>query len=313
MTLSGPQKIPFANTTSYWYENTYLGDAMEVNVGVLHTTEGYTVPSYSGGAEAPNVTGLPDIRNKKVKWYQHFSVDRSSRALVNQVGGVQTNTLNCFQVELVGTCDPAHKTSWGSKKAGVDYIYWPDAPDWALEEVGYLVNWLYQNHKIKRECGVTFKPYPASYGASNGVRLSNADWLNYYGWLGHQHVPENLHGDPGDINIKKILAYATGTASAGGDVALSADEIHKIWYAEEIPAQPEPYNNSDWPGNKTWTVQYTLYTTVRAGRETNARLEALKEQVAGLEAKVGALSTGGVDLDALAQKVADVLHDRLAG
>lgn len=320
MTYTGPQKVPFAST-AYWYQDNYPGDRMESNVGVMHTTEGYTVPSYDGGAVAPNITGLPDIANKKIKWYQHFDVDCSSRALVNASGGVQTNTLNAFQIELVGTCDPTHRLTWGSKKAGVDYLFWPDAPDWALAEVAKLVKWLADNHGFKLVSTVTWKAYPGSYGASNGVRLSGAQWLDYYGWLGHQHVPENLHGDPGDLDMAKILAYAKGSITGSSDnVALTKDDIHNIWYADEIPAQPEPYNNPDWDTNKTWTVKYAVYTTVRAGREANARLEELKGRLAtadskldSLKAQVESLQLAGIDLDALAAKVADVLHDRLAG
>src|SRR5215471_17719630 len=46
---------------------------------------------------------------------------------------------------------------------------------------------------------------PSSYGTSNGVRLSGSAWNAYKGILGHQHVPENDHGDPGDINIAAIM------------------------------------------------------------------------------------------------------------
>src|SRR3546814_8535561 len=73
--------------------------------------------------------------------------------------------------------------------------------------------------------------------------------------------------------------------------------FHNIWYADEIPAQPEPYENEDWhKGNKTWTVKYTLYTIVRAGREILARVK-------GLEKSVAEVGTPTVDLDELATKI----------
>lgn len=211
MTLTGPQKYPGASTT-YWYGTKYPGSAMESNVGVVHTTEGTSLPSYSGGSEAPNFTAKPDIKNKKLVWYQHFDFDRSSRALVNKSGGVETNTANVVQIELVGTCDPAHKTSWSGSKAGVDYIYWPAAPDWALAELAKFVYWSFVNHKIKMQSTVVWKAYPGSYGTSNGVRLSNSAWNAYYGWLGHQHIPENDHGDPGNINFARVLELAKAMA-----------------------------------------------------------------------------------------------------
>src|SRR3546814_14328122 len=82
--------------------------------------------------------------------------------------------------------------------------------------------------------------------------------------------------------------------------------FHNIWYADEIPAQPEPYENEDWhKGNKTWTVKYTLYTIVRAGREILARVK-------GLEKSVAAVQSPTVDLDALATQIVAQLGDDLA-
>lgn len=213
MTKSGPQKYPGASL-KYFYQGAYPGDAMESNVGVIHTTEGRTLPSYDGGVSAPNFTAMPDIPNRKLVWYQHFDFDVSSRALVNKPGGVQTNTANAVQVELVGTCDERNAATWDGKRAGVDYIFWPDAPDWALAGLGEFVKWSRDNHGVKAQSTVTWKAYNkgqagGSYG-NNGVRLTGAQWDAYYGWLGHQHVPENDHGDPGNVDFAKVIAYATG-------------------------------------------------------------------------------------------------------
>ena len=213
MAKTGPQKYPGAST-AYWYQSNLGGSAMESNVGVMHTTEGRTVPSYGGGVSAPNFTVLPDFKTKTLRWYQHFDFDVSSRALVNKSGGVETNTANAVQVELVGTCDERHVVTWDGKKAGVDYIFWPDAPDWALAELGKFVKWAHDQHGIALRSTVTWKPYKkgqvgGSYGA-NGVRLTGAQWNAYYGWLGHQHVPENDHGDPGNLNFTRVLAHAAG-------------------------------------------------------------------------------------------------------
>lgn len=317
MTLTGPQKYPGASL-SRWYQTNYPGNAMESNVGVIHTTEGTSLPSYSGGSSAPNFTAVPDIPNKKLKWYQHFDFDRSSRALVNKSGGVETNTLNVVQIELVGTCDPTHKSSWSGAKAGVNYLFWPDAPDWALKELAVFVKWAYDNHGVKLEQWPQGKwlAYPNSYGSSNGQRMTGSQWTNFYGWCGHQHVPENDHGDPGNLRMDKVLAYAKGTdVGTGEDMALTDEEIHKIWYADEIPAQPEPYNNSDWPDNQTWTVKYTLYTTVRAGRETLERVKNVESDIAAIKAKVESMASTGLTADqvqAIASAVADQLSSRLA-
>lgn len=300
MTLTGPQKIPFASQ-AYFYGNTYQGSAMESNVVVLHTTEGTSLPSYDGGAVAPNVTGVPDFANKRIKWYQHYDVDRSSRALVNASGGVETNTANAFQIELTGTCDPARRVSWGSAKAGEDYLYWPDAPDWALKGVGDLLAWLNANHGVKLQSTVTFKAYPDSYGASNGVRLSGAQWGAYYGVLGHMHAPENFHGDPGNINIQRILAFAKGEAEQENDVALTDAEIEKI-ARQTVTGDSGMHDPSD--ATKVWALSSYVGLIYKTAKETAA-------QVAEVEAKVDAITVGGVDLSELAVKVADELYRRM--
>lgn len=312
MTLTGPQKIPFAVTSGpSWYQDTYLGSPMEVNVGVIHTTEGTSLPSYDGGANAPNITGVPNLATKTIKWYQHFDVDRSSRALVNASGGVQTNTANCFQIELVGTCDQATYLRW--QNAGTWAVYWPGAPDWALAEVAKLVRWLHDNHDLKIQSSVTWKAYPGSYGASNGVRLSFSQWGEYYGWLGHQHVPENYHGDPGAINWKRIEELAIGEVN----VALTTADVSKILKTDGLAKSPDYLLDTE--TNKFWTIESYLYEGYRTARDGAADAAAAKaavagvgKQVADLSKKVDALSTGGVDLDALAAKVADLLAARLA-
>ncbi|MFC5802816.1 peptidoglycan-binding protein [Streptomyces formicae] len=217
MAKTGPQKIPGASQSYFYGTGRYSGSDMEVNCGVVHTTEGRTLPSYSDGAMAPTVTGVPDFTAKKIRWYQHYDVDESARALANKLGGVQTNQANAFQIELVGTCDDKKKTSWDGKNAGVDYIYWPAAPDWALAEVAWLVRWLHDYHGVPLTCVKNWIAYgkdtrrpgitPASYGASP-ARMSFTQWQKFTGWCGHQHVPENDHGDPGSMNFARVIELA---------------------------------------------------------------------------------------------------------
>lgn len=205
-------KYALANSTIQWFQGKYPGAVMKPNCCVLHTTEGTSWPDYDGGAIAPNYTAFPVITKKRMDWRQHFPDERSSRALVNAAGGVETNTLGAVQLELVGTCDPVHAKTWGKLKAGVDYIYWPDAPDWCLEAVADFIRDQRLRHGIKLTAP-TFKDYPGSYGAHNGVRFTFAQWRNFYGVCGHQHVPENVHGDPGGIAIQRILHLAGAPAA----------------------------------------------------------------------------------------------------
>ncbi|MER5182405.1 peptidoglycan-binding protein [Streptomyces sp. NPDC002896] len=213
-TKTGPQRFPGASRAN-WYQDDFGGDAMEVNVVVLHTTEGRTLPGYGGGSLAPNLTAVPDLGAKKLKWYQHFDIETSSRALVNLRGGVETNTLNVCQVELVGTCDPKTHAKW--KAAGQDHVYWPDAPDWALRGIARFLSWMHEEHGVPLSGPKQWPAYPASYGNAGGQRMTGAQWTAFKGVCGHMHVPENVHGDPGAIDFSRILKYAKAELDLGDD------------------------------------------------------------------------------------------------
>lgn len=220
---------PPADHVTQWYFQNYPGDLMTPNAGVLHTTEGTSWPTYSGGAVAPNLTARPNFAKKRLDWHQHLPLNRSARALVNKPGGVQTNTLNVIQVELVGTCDPTHKTSWNGAKAGQDYIYWPDAPLWALEDLADFLAWANKTCGIKLTGPALWLPYPSSYGASR-ARLSNKGWTDLHGWCGHQHVPENVHGDPGNLDFAKLISIAKAKVAGtyGKPSAPSTPAVKKV-------------------------------------------------------------------------------------
>lgn len=192
---------PPADTKAQWFQDDYPGSSIRPNVGVVHTTEGADWPGYGGGASAPTYTAKPKFgplgNYAGLAWRAHFPDEKSARALQNDAGGVETNTLNAIQVELVGTCDPGTHHRWVAD--GVDHIFWPDAPTAALEDLAEFVAWCHTAHGIPvHGPGSGWLPYPASYGASM-VRFSFAQWTRYTGWCGHQHVPENDHGDPGNL------------------------------------------------------------------------------------------------------------------
>ncbi|MFE0651331.1 N-acetylmuramoyl-L-alanine amidase [Streptomyces sp. NPDC059534] len=228
MARTGPQRIPGAVLDLFFGTGRYSGSDMEVNCGVIHTTEGPTLYDYQGGASAPTVTSVPDFKAKRLVHHQHFDVDESARALVNEPGGVQTNTANVFQWELVGTCDPATHAKW--TRQGIEHIYWPDPPDWAIRDVAALMRWLNEQHGIPLTGRSEWLAYPGSYGDSR-VRMSNWEWTAFKGWCGHQHVPENDHGDPGALPFARILAAAKGGTTPPKEdpaMALSDSDVDRI-------------------------------------------------------------------------------------
>lgn len=189
---------------AHWYQDRFPGSVMVPNCGVIHTTEGTGLPGYEGGATAPTYTAVPNFTHKRLDWFAHYPDERSSRALRNLAGGVETNTANALQVELVGTCDPGTHKRWGR----TPHIYWPEAPDWALRDLADFLAWCNRVHGIPlRAPAQTWTPYPESYGAG-GQRFSFDTWRRFTGWCGHQHVPENVHGDPGALQWGQLASFA---------------------------------------------------------------------------------------------------------
>ena len=290
---SGPQRYPGAST-AYWYGSKYPGSAMESNVIVWHTTEGTSLPDYSGGAVAPNFTARPNFAAKRLEWFQHFDFDVSSRALVNAPGGVETNTLNVCQIELVGTCDPGTHSRWAA--AGYQHLYTPELPDWAIRDLAAFAKWAHDQHGVPLSSGLTFKPYPSSYGA-NGVRMSFTAWNGFKGHCGHQHVPENDHGDPGAFPIAAILDAAKGGTTQQEDPLAGmtkADIYDAVWATDKVAA---PADAPDAKTNTTWQPQSYL-------KDTNARVRTLQASVTALTATnaklvdtVAKLAAGVGDLD----------------
>ena len=294
MAKSGPQLYPGASTAA-WYQPAYPGDAMESNVIVWHSTEGRTLPSYGGGATAPNLTAVPDFAAKKLRWYQHFGFDTSSRALRNEDGGVQTNTLNVCQVELVGTCDPKTHDKW--RHANYSYLYMPYLPDWAVRDLAAFARWAHEQHGVPLSSGLTFKAYPSSYGNS-GVRMTGAQWTAFKGHCGHQHVPENDHGDPGAFPIAAILNAAKGgTTPPQEDDMPTAAEVAKAVLTFDgvilVPGAP--------PTNPTWTLSSVQTEILKRVDKANLTLAAQKQTIDELVKVVATLAAniGGLDPEAI--------------
>lgn len=306
MAKSGIQRYPGASTAA-WYQSAYPGDAMESNVIVWHSTEGRSLPSYDGGALAPNFTAVPDFAAKRLKWYQHFDFDTSSRALRNLAGGVQTNTLNVSQVEIVGTCDPTTHAKW--VRAGYAHLYMPELPDWAIRDLGAFARWAHDQHGVPLTSDVTFKAYPGSYG-TNGVRMSAAKWAQFSGHCGHQHVPENDHDDPGLFPMADILTAAKGGTTEEDEVTLTAAELKDIAVAVWAHKLTSP---TAAPGTDP-TRQAGVYLAHTDAKQARL-LEFLTElrtaeaaQTAAVTALAGLIGSG-VDTAAVVTAVQDAITD----
>jgi hypothetical protein len=107
---------------------------------------------------------------------------------------------------------------------------------------------------IPLEFPCEFIPYPASYGERAAQRLSFDEWNHIRGWIGHQHVPENDHGDPGDISRTIAFIYESHEEDEVAQSLIQpADPNHPLfgswWLAEGL--------------NKSWVPDGDTYATLR--------------------------------------------------
>lgn len=224
---------------------------------VLHSTEtgDHGWPGYSDGQSAPHFTHDPLTGDTR----QHVPLDRAARALKNPSGGVETNRGGAVQIEIIGTCDPDRRGDKG----------WTYVPDWTgWSALSALLGQIADACNIPLTAGVSFEPYPEPGYGSGSPRMSSSAWQSYRGVCGHQHVPENDHGDPGDIDIDAILE--------GDDV--SAKEV---WQTDGLIAAPDRVGDDYWTGS---TYIHNMGEWVLACRDIlqslDARLAALEGQPA---------------------------------
>lgn len=163
---------------------------------LLHSTEGSTVEgavaAYRQNNSWPHLT--VDCPRRRI--VQHLPLDVAARSLRNTSAAGETNREGTVlvQIEMVGTA--TRPTTLGS----------PEDLVWFAERVVQpICKW----GRIPIASTVRWVSYPASYGLGAKQRLTTAAWDAYSGILGHQHAPENTHGDPGSIDIGWIIQHAT--------------------------------------------------------------------------------------------------------
>ncbi|AWI32668.1 peptidoglycan-binding protein [Streptomyces tirandamycinicus] len=249
---------------AYDFSDRFKGADMDPDKVGLHTTEGTSLVDYAKGANAPNITAKPNFGKSQLDWYQHYPFDQSARALVNKPGGVETNTDDIVQVELIGTCDPKHRKTWGKLQAGVHYIYWPEAPDWALDDLAEFLAWQHVRNGVPLSGPTEWPAYPSSYGATS-ARMTHDEWRAFKGICGHLHAPENSHGDPGNIPFARIVAKAKAKAkgmTGGGKPKPPASGGGK---PRPKPVPPFPGRDKFGPGKSNGSITLLGHQLVRKG------------------------------------------------
>ena len=157
---------------------------------VVHTTETVGLPSYAGGASAPHITYDPTTRLST----QHTDLNTAARALRNEAGGVETNRANAYQLEVI--CYSAKHIADQSPSR----LWVGDLEDTAYDDIRDLAGFL--------NIPLVWPGHQAlSYAEANapGFRMAGSDWLDFHGVVGHQHVPENTHWDPGAFDWTRLI------------------------------------------------------------------------------------------------------------
>lgn len=185
---------------------------------LLHTTESSGWPSYP--TFSPTLTFNPWEPQGK-RWRQHCFINQAATTLKN-AGDFRTNRANVCQIEIVAWVDPAHSAS---------SAFYTKISDDAYLDLARFYAWLNREWATPVKSGVTWKEYPASYGIRNGVRLSVAQFGTYEGLCGHQHAPEQSHGDPSLINVGLIINQANAILE-GGSVSYPTPTTNDVYLSK---------------------------------------------------------------------------------
>jgi hypothetical protein len=272
----------------------YPGVITRVTKGVLHSTETGTWPGYGGGKSAPNLTALWHGGRLHVR--QHFPLEMSSRALKNLTGGVLTNADEVVQIELIGSCDRAFARRYG-------YLYIPEAPDEWYDAVAALMRQIEAATDIPRVATTRpWLPYPRSYGDSP-ARMTHSEWDRFRGWCGHQHAAENDHGDPGDIDIARLI----GTDRQQQEDDLTPDQDAKLNGTFENSGEARRLSGEALEVAKQALAQAT------AANENAAETRRLAAVILGVQPGLGAeQAPGQVDVGALTARLSEGLGQKVA-
>lgn len=161
---------PEAEIVSYASAGSFIDAGRKI---VWHTTEGTSLPRYEGSA--PHFTLDP----RSGQLWQHIPLNRAARTL-KHTRRPETNRAHAIQVEVIG--------------------FAADTPDWPeayYDQLAALARWIEWHARVPRRCNVEFE--------ARVHHISDQRWVRYAGHIGHQHVPQNDHWDPGALRIDEVL------------------------------------------------------------------------------------------------------------
>lgn len=188
---------------------------------LLHSTEGTTIEGAVAAYRARNVWPHITVDCPERRVVEHLPLEVAGRSLRNEPGGVETNRAGAVlvQIEMVGFAGTPE--SIGSS---ADL-------DWFGREVVAPIAAL---TGIPLTTGVRWVAYPSSYGEGAAQRVPAALWAGLSGLVGHQHAPENDHGDPGALDVDRILDAANDPLE---DDTVKLDDEDRAWFRKQFGLQ----------------------------------------------------------------------------
>jgi hypothetical protein len=160
----------------------YLGGSWRI---VWHTTEVATAEEAFGYFRKRN--SWPHFTVDELRVYQHVDTGIACRALEHPPGGIETNRWHAVSIEIVA-------------QAALP------KPVARIARAARLARWIEQTHGVP-QVWPNGHPLPAKDGKDpGGHNRDPKTWKDQGGHYGHCHVPDNVHWDPGQIDIAALMA-----------------------------------------------------------------------------------------------------------
>jgi hypothetical protein len=198
-----------------------------------------------------------------------------AKSLKNLPGGVETNKRGgVYQLEIVG---------FAEKVAGYTDQWYRAL---AVELLAICAEL-----DIPPRFPRPFVAYPKSYGVKASGRMTGAAWNACAGIVGHQHVPESDHGDPGDLNrLVPIVAELLGTPASEG-VPMSAADIQAAQGAINfyLPEGQRIAQDGKWGPATTAALKVVLDQVLAP------QIRTLEQRVADLTSQLAAPPPAAID------------------
>jgi hypothetical protein len=133
--------------------------------------------------------------------------------------------------------------------------------------------------------------------------MTFSQWQAFKGWCGHQHVPENDHGDPGSMDFPRVIVLAKGATSPEEDDMPTPAEVAKAVLTLDgvinVPGAPAT--------NPTWTLSSVQTEILKRLDKANATLAAQSAAITSLAGHLGEDVDTAAVVAAVKQAIADAV------